>query len=226
MPVFNFMSRSQLNRLNFRGFYTVLLERNDELITVAILRYVLLLLTPNQSYFVSWIFNTFLSLNSIFSRGGCMVTKWQKFHSLVPALSIAGLECVELLCKRLRRYPCLLVCCFLLKWDTWYIMHFQTVTSYSPIYFFFTQNLIKLGVTRLVLPAAASVLNTWTSAFGFTPVSNTERLEFLSYSFLDFQDTVMCQKRLGKLPFPLPHLSRDTSGMQLISFWLIKQDSD
>lgn len=30
--------RSELNRLNFRGFYTVFLEKNDELITVATIR--------------------------------------------------------------------------------------------------------------------------------------------------------------------------------------------
>lgn len=30
--------RSELNRLNFRGFYTVLLERNDEMIAVATVR--------------------------------------------------------------------------------------------------------------------------------------------------------------------------------------------
>ncbi|XP_021855185.1 uncharacterized protein [Spinacia oleracea] len=142
-----FCRGSQLNRLNFRGFYTVLLERNDELITVAILR--------------------------------------------VYGDKVAEIPLIGTRFKHRRLGMCRIV--------------MQEIEK----------NLIKLGVTRLVLPAAASVLNTWTSAFGFTPVSNTERLEFLSYSFLDFQDTVMCQKRLGKLPFPLPHLSRDTSGVHL-----------
>lgn len=79
----------------------------------------------------------------------------------------------------------------------------------------FVQNLIELGVKKLVLPAAATVLNTWTMAFGYTPVTQSERSEFLSYSFLDFQDTVMCQKVLRRLSLPLPHLLRDTSGMQV-----------
>ena len=32
------LGRSELNRLNFQGFYTVLLERNEELISVAAVR--------------------------------------------------------------------------------------------------------------------------------------------------------------------------------------------
>lgn len=59
---------------------------------------------------------------------------------------------------------------------------------------------MELGVERLILPAVPSVLNTWTTSFGFSEMTASERLEFLRYTFLDFQGTVMCQKLLKKYP--------------------------
>jgi hypothetical protein len=59
---------------------------------------------------------------------------------------------------------------------------------------------MELGVERLVLPAVPSVLDTWTKSFGFSVMKESERLNFLDYTFLDFQGTVMCQK-------PLKHTS-------------------
>lgn len=59
---------------------------------------------------------------------------------------------------------------------------------------------MELGVQRLILPAIPSVLNTWTTSFGFTKMTNSERLQFVDYTFLGFQDTVMCQKFLLKSP--------------------------
>ncbi|KAL0370702.1 UNVERIFIED_CONTAM: hypothetical protein Sangu_0388300, partial [Sesamum angustifolium] len=56
--------------------------------------------------------------------------------------------------------------------------------------------LLELGVERLVLPAVPSVLNTWTTSFGFSVMTESERLNFLDYTFLDFQGTVICQKVL------------------------------
>lgn len=53
---------------------------------------------------------------------------------------------------------------------------------------------------RLVLPAVPNVLNTWTTSFGFAKMTNEERLNFLDYTFLDFEGTVMCQKLLRKIP--------------------------
>ncbi|KMT05031.1 hypothetical protein BVRB_7g171910 [Beta vulgaris subsp. vulgaris] len=140
-----FCRGSHLNRLNFKGFYTVLLERNDELITVAILR--------------------------------------------VYGDKVAEIPLIGTRFKHRRLGMCRIV--------------MQEIEK----------NLIELGVKKLVLPAAATVLNTWTMAFGYTPVTQSERSEFLSYSFLDFQDTVMCQKVLRRLSLPLPHLLRDTSGI-------------
>lgn len=70
----------------------------------------------------------------------------------------------------------------------------------EPHVFFFIQKLTELGVERLVLPAVPGVLKTWTTSFGFSVVEKSERANFLDYTFLDFQDTVMCQKILKKTP--------------------------
>ncbi|CAO2825117.1 unnamed protein product [Amaranthus hypochondriacus] len=141
-----FCRGSHLNRLNFQGFYTVLLERNEELISVAILR--------------------------------------------VYGDKVAEIPLIGTRFKHRRLGMCRMV-----------------MDEIEQI-------LIKLGVKRLVLPAAASVLNTWTTAFEFTPVTEVERSEFLCYSFLDFQDTILCQKPLRKRSSPLPRrqLSIDASG--------------
>lgn len=58
------------------------------------------------------------------------------------------------------------------------------------------QKLAELGVERLVLPAVSSVLDTWTKSFGFSVMKESERLNFLDYTFLEFRETIMCQKLL------------------------------
>lgn len=68
------------------------------------------------------------------------------------------------------------------------------------VVFFSVQKLTELGVERLVLPAVPGVLNTWTNSFGFSVVEQSERANFLDYTFLDFQGTIMCQKILKKTP--------------------------
>ncbi|BAT88334.1 hypothetical protein VIGAN_05179700 [Vigna angularis var. angularis] len=55
---------------------------------------------------------------------------------------------------------------------------------------------MKLDVERLVLPAVPSVLETWTGSFGFAKMTDYERSQFLDYTFLDFEGTIMCQKLL------------------------------
>lgn len=57
---------------------------------------------------------------------------------------------------------------------------------------------MELGVERLVLPAVPAVLDTWTASFGFSVMKESERVNFLDYTFLDFQGTIMCQKILQK----------------------------
>ncbi|KAL2336979.1 hypothetical protein Fmac_011425 [Flemingia macrophylla] len=61
------------------------------------------------------------------------------------------------------------------------------------------KKLTQLGVERLVLPAVPSALETWTGSFGFAKMTNFERSQFLDYAFLDFQDTIMCQKLLTNI---------------------------
>ncbi|KAF4369210.1 hypothetical protein G4B88_009508, partial [Cannabis sativa] len=120
---------SDLKRLNFEGFYTVLLLRNDELITVATVR--------------------------VYGRKVAEVplvgTRFQYRRLGMCRIMMNELE----------------------------------------------KKLMELGVERLVLPAVPSVLNTWTTSFGFLKMTASERLKFLDYTFLDFQGTVMCQKPLS-----------------------------
>lgn len=123
---------SELHRLNFRGFYTVLLERDDELISAATVR--------------------------------------------VHGEKVAEVPLVGTRFKYRRLGMCRVLMNELEK------------------------KLLELGVERLVLPAVPNVLKTWTTSFGFAKMTNEERLNFLDYTFLDFEGTVMCQKLLRKIP--------------------------
>ncbi|XP_062017155.1 uncharacterized protein LOC133733544 [Rosa rugosa] len=137
-----FSRGSNLNRLNFQGFYTVLLERNDELITVATVRI------------------------------------YGKKVAEVPLVATRF------------QYRRLGMCRVLMN--------------------LLEKMLMDLGVERLVLPAVPSVLNTWTTAFGFSRMTESERLQFLDHTFLDFQDTIMCQKLLMKISPAEPSLLKGT----------------
>ncbi|XP_058068718.1 uncharacterized protein LOC131218051 [Magnolia sinica] len=119
---------SQLNRLNFQGFYTVLLEKADEPVAVATIR--------------------------VF--GG----------------KVAEVPLICTLNQYRRQGMCRLV-----------MNELEKMLSY-------------MGVERLFLPAIPQTLETWTTAFGFTKMTGSERLEFLHHVFLEFQETVMCQKLL------------------------------
>ncbi|KAL8525773.1 hypothetical protein ACS0TY_015130 [Phlomoides rotata] len=129
---------SELNRLNFKGFYTILLEKNDELISTATVRI------------------------------------YGKTVAEVPLVATRF------------QYRRLGMCRILMNE--------------------LEKKLMELGVERLVLPAIPSVLNTWKMSFGFSEMDKSERLNFLDYTFLDFQGTIFCQKLL-KSSCLLPSLS-------------------
>lgn len=121
---------SELNRLNFKGFYTVLLEKDDELVSAATIRI---------------------------------------YGEKVAELPLIG--------TRFRYRRCGMCHALMNELE---------------------KMLVELGVERLVLPAVPSVLHTWTSSFGFSLMKESEKLSFLGYTFLDFQGTQMCQKRLAE----------------------------
>ncbi|KAG2669946.1 hypothetical protein I3760_14G059900 [Carya illinoinensis] len=137
-----FSRESELNRLNFRGFYTVLLERNDEMIAVATVR--------------------------------------------IYGEKVAEMPLVGTRFRYRRRGMCRILMNELEK------------------------RLMELEVERLLLPAIPSVLNTWTTSFGFTKMTDVERFQFLDSTFLDFPDTIMCQKLLRKNPLTDSRPSRGT----------------
>ncbi|XP_022947678.1 uncharacterized protein LOC111451473 isoform X1 [Cucurbita moschata] len=125
-----FSRRSELKRLNFQGFYTVLLERNDELVSVAAVRV---------------------------------------YGERVAEVPLVGTR-----------------------------FHYRRLGMCRILMNELEERLRELGVQRLVLPAVSSVLNAWTTSFGFSKMNDSERLEFLNFTFLDFQETTMCQKFLIK----------------------------
>lgn len=86
------------------------------------------------------------------------------------------------------------------KVSLFFFISLSPQTKYNPfVYLILLQNLKKLGVERLILPAVPSVLKTWTTSFGFAKMTRPERLQLLHHTFLDFQDTVKCQKHLLKI---------------------------
>ncbi|KAK1428861.1 hypothetical protein QVD17_17701 [Tagetes erecta] len=54
----------------------------------------------------------------------------------------------------------------------------------------------ELGIERLVLPAVQETMSTWTKSFGFSVMTEAERLNLVEYNFLDFPGTIWCQKIL------------------------------
>ncbi|KAL5721011.1 hypothetical protein ACHQM5_013621 [Ranunculus cassubicifolius] len=125
-----FNKRSPLKRLDFRGFYTVLLERDDDLISVATVR--------------------------------------------VYGKKVAEVPLVGTRVQYRRQGMCRILMNIL------------------------EQKFTELGIERLFLPAIPQLLHAWTTSFGFSQITNSQRSNFLQYTFLDFQGTTMCEKLLSQ----------------------------
>ncbi|KAJ6803657.1 uncharacterized protein M6B38_189280 [Iris pallida] len=123
-----FNKESELRRLNFYGFYTMLLERGDEIISVATFR--------------------------------------------IYGAKVAEMPLIGTRVKYRRQGMCRLL-----------VDEIEKLLS-------------KLGVERLLLPAVPQLLPTWTSSFGFTKMSLSDRLDLSEYTLLNFEDTTLCQKIL------------------------------
>lgn len=61
---------------------------------------------------------------------------------------------------------------------------------------FSLQFLTKMGVERLILPAASQLRATWETSFGFVEMPQSDRLHLLGYPLLGFFGTSMIQKLL------------------------------
>ncbi|KAJ4825512.1 hypothetical protein Tsubulata_022171 [Turnera subulata] len=136
-----FSKGSEFKRLNFQGFYTALLEKNDELITVATVRV---------------------------------------YGEKVAEMPLVGTR-----------------------------FQYRRMGMCRKLLNVLEKKLMELGVQRLTLPAVPAVLNTWTGSFGFSKMTDSERLQLVDNIFLDFQDTVMCQKLLTATPSTQCSLSRE-----------------
>ncbi|KAL3619142.1 hypothetical protein CASFOL_036712 [Castilleja foliolosa] len=136
-----FSNWSEINGVNFRGFFTVVLEKNDELISAATVRI------------------------------------YGKRVAEVPLVATRF------------KYRRLGMCRILMNE--------------------LEQKLVDLGVEKLVLPAVPGLLDTWTNSFGFSVMNESERLNFLDCTFVDFQGTTICQKVLPSNPSPESSLTTE-----------------
>ncbi|KAH7523730.1 hypothetical protein FEM48_Zijuj06G0042800 [Ziziphus jujuba var. spinosa] len=134
-----FNNESDLRRLNFKGFYMVVLEKGDDLVTVATVR----------------IYGERLAEVPL------VATRFQYRRLGMCRVLMNELE----------------------------------------------KQLSVLGVEKLTLPAIATTLETWINRFGFSKMTLAERSQLLKYTFLDFPDTVMCQKFLKKSTSSTPSWS-------------------
>lgn len=65
------------------------------------------------------------------------------------------------------------------------------------------KQLACLGVENMVLHSSPQVIDAWTSSFGFARMTGSDKRRYLSYTFLEFEDTILCHKLLLMKPTPL-----------------------
>ncbi|KAL1372190.1 hypothetical protein AAHE18_01G186000 [Arachis hypogaea] len=123
-----FSRYSWLPRMNFTGFYTVILERNDEVISVA---------------------NTRIYGQKV---------------AEVPLVATSEQYRKQGMCRILMDQ--------------------------------LEKLLDKLGVERLLLPAAPYLVETWTNSFGFAKMTHSDQYYCVGYPLANFPDTTLCHKSL------------------------------
>ena len=77
--------------------------------------------------------------------------------------------------------------------------------------------LMELGVERLVLPIVPKSVGKWNNSFGFSDIKNSDRLQFLDYRFMHFEDAIMCQKCLVRTSLVEPRILKGFSYLQPFS---------